>query len=50
MSRAGCLSRIDLYKKHNNTALLEQEELFWAKNYKEEPKVEKKEKIKKTED
>ena len=50
MSRAGCLSRIDLYKKHNNKELLEQEELFWAKNYKEESKVEKKEKIKKTED
>jgi hypothetical protein len=53
MSKAGCLSRIDLYKKHNNTALLEQEELFWAKNYKEEseePKEEKKEKVKKNKD
>ena len=60
MSRSGCLSRIELYKKYNNKALLEQEELFFSENYeaepkepeveKVEPKAEKKEKVKKNEE
>ena len=50
MSKAGSLSRIELYKKYDNKVLLDKEMAFYSANYSEEPKEEKKEKVKKNKD
>ncbi len=50
MSKEGTLRRIELYKKHNNKVLLDRELAYYSANYSEEPKEEKKEKVKKNKD
>jgi hypothetical protein len=50
MSKNGSLSRIALYKKYDNKALLDKELKFYSENYFEKPKEEQKEKVKKNKD